>query len=1134
MFASKKIASALAATFLLSPLISCGGNASESDQAANTGTHAPSDAPSDAPVHAPLNALKNGLDNPQTVQAMNRAVGLMGQFEFSAAAEAFDQIIRQANPPSNAPAEAILDRAIAILNQSRDGAQDDAIEQLRAFLSTNPSKELALRARYAIGLCELYLGHPSAAAPNFAEVSAAHPNDAYAQYFVAQALEQSGEVAKALPAYVRAAELDPYLKSAQLGIQRCARKSGDDARAERALESFEKLAQNPRAHNAEFKYTRMGDMGLAVLPAVPTRALPKPKSGAFFAQPQEMQLDQPLEFPWSNDVAQHAASVDLNGDGLLDLVLVRAVMRPNAAGTMDASTLVLLATKNHAFHPEPDHAIARLAGALVNSILFGDIDGDGRVDAYICRTGRNLFLLQNEHGDFYDATERWNAAGPSGSCSDGALADLDHDGDLDLLLLYRDAPIELLANTGNASFRAIGEQSGLAAEQHAPISVVVGDFDYDRDADILILNQVPPHQLFLNDRLWKWTPGTAPGISADQLLDMASSAAIVEIADLPLRRAVFASAGYLRLANRVAPMKVNRAVEVGACDITGDGQTDLMVFGMDYIAMHDESGRLVQEFAVPPLAFRTQLVTLDPTRGAHLITLRNGASPLLWEPGPARGSFAAISFSGRIDPSQSMRSNISGIGTAYAARIGTQWAGGEMFRLQTGRSQSLAPVSVGIGAASQIDLLEVDWSDGVLQSELDLTAGATHALVETQRQISSCPVLFAWNGSEQRFVTDLLGVAGLGFLLEPGVYSDPRPVESFVMPIDALVAKPDGTLSISIGEPMEESCMLDGVRLRAIDLPKGWDIAPDERMAIGGAAPTSELVAWRNAWLPQGIPALAQVDLLASDIGQVDERFIGRLEGEQVIELEFATAIDAIADPWLVIDGWIEYPYCQTMFAAWQAGAKYRAPNLEARAADGSWKEVVGEWGYPAGMPRRMALPIPRSALPAGTTALRMRTNMEIYFDSVRLVAREPLPTQPLELPLARATLSSPGFAARTTGPQRQPFYDHANARPLWDCRFQRGLYTEFGNVAELLARADGAPVVFGPGEEISIEFGSAAQSPPSDTTRRYWLEVRGWCKDMDLFTRDGETIEPMPGSPVDAAATELLRKSRIRPAGGR
>jgi hypothetical protein len=38
----------------------------------------------------------------------------------------------------------------------------------------------------------------------------------------------------------------------------------------------------------------------------------------------------------------------------------------------------------------------------------------------------------------------------------------------------------------------------------------------------------------------------------------------------------------------------------------------------------------------------------------------------------------------------------------------------------------------------------------------------------------------------------------------------------------------------------------------------------------------------------------------------------------------------------------------------------------------------------------------------------------------------------------------------------------------------------------------------------------------------------------MDLFTRDGETIDPLPGTPIDAAAAELLRKSRIRPAGGR
>jgi hypothetical protein len=277
---------------------------------------------------------------------------------------------------------------------------------------------------------------------------------------------------------------------------------------------------------------------------------------------------------------------------------------------------------------------------------------------------------------------------------------------------------------------------------------------------------------------------------------------------------------------------------------------------------------------------------------------------------------------------------------------------------------------------------------------------------------------------------------------------------------------------------------------------------------------------------------LAKVDLVAPDVGPHDPRFLGRLAGEQVLELEFATDIGAIADPWLVIDGWVEYPYCQTMFAAWQAGAKYRAPSLEARGADGTWTTLVEEWGYPAGMPRRMALPIPREKLPAGVNALRMRTNMEVYFDSVRLVAREALPTAPIELKLAGAELASVGFAQRTTGPQKQPHYDDARRLPLWDCRFQFGLYTEFGDVAELVRGGDESLAVFGPGEQVTVDFrvpADVAAGVPAGTTRRYILEVRGWCKDMDLFTKDGETIEPLPG-----AKPAAMEKMRTRPMGGR
>ncbi|MFZ9880718.1 MAG: hypothetical protein ACO3QC_04885, partial [Phycisphaerales bacterium] len=116
--------------------------------------------------------------------------------------------------------------------------------------------------------------------------------------------------------------------------------------------------------------------------------------------------------------------------------------------------------------------------------------------------------------------------------------------------------------------------------------------------------------------------------------------------------------------------------------------------------------------------------------------------------------------------------------------------------------------------------------------------------------------------------------------------------------------------------------------------------------------------------------------------------------------------------------------------------------------------------------------------------------------------------------------------ARRTTGPQKQPFYDRGDLLPLWDCRFQRGLYTDLGDVRAQLSATDGEIVVFGPGEEVAFDFAAAPAPAARGTVRRYILESRGWCKDMDLFTKDGETIAPLPAG----AAAGSLR----RPMGGR
>jgi tetratricopeptide (TPR) repeat protein len=1065
-----------------------------------------------------------------TIALLNEAAGLMGKFEFEAAAAKYEAAMAlPARPP-----EAVLGRAIATLNQSREGAQDEALAMLGAFVAEAPSKELELRARYCMGLSLLYLGKPAEAAAAFVPVAEARSTDADALYFAAQALEQTGQIEKALDFYARSAERDPYLKSAELGIQRCARRLGDEARAERALGAFEKLAANPRGRSAEFKYTRMGALGLAVVPDA--RAPYAPPEGPIFADAEELAVRWPdgSSARWSRDGEQHAVVADIDRDGRLDLLIARGLAASD--GSTDARTLVLLGDGDGGFRAEPSHPIAELAGDRVQSILVGDIDSDGRADLYICRTGGNRLLLAQDDGGFEDATEAWGARGRGDLCVDGALADLDHDGDLDLFLVYRDAPNQLLSNNLDGSFRSIGADAGVASEGLAPMSVIVGDFDHDRDTDIFVLNETLPHELFLNDRLWKYTKGSVPGLSDAQTTDGAVAAAVVDLADIPLRRFVLANARYLRLPTRMETLAPAAGVRLAVADVTGDGRQNLLVLSSDRVELRDEGAGLLETLPVPEGTMRGQLVSLDALRGPSLLFLRAGKPPLVRHGGTGRGPFAAVAFSGRTDPSQSMRSNTSGIGASFAARIGGGWFGGEAFRSATGRGQSLAPVSIGTGPFDRIDYLEIEWSDGVFQTEVGLASGARHDIVETQRQISSCPVLFAWNGTEMRFVSDLLGVGGMGYMLAPGQYAESRPWEYFVLPEDALLPRADGTLSLTLAEPMEESCMLDSIRLRAIDLPDGWDIAPDERLSVGGPAPTGETVAWRVATerLPRGVDELATADLVAVEPGARDPRFLGRLAGEHVVELEFGAAIDAMRDPWLVIDGWVEYPYSQTMFAAWQAGADYRPPNLEARGADGAWVEVLPQWGYMAGMPRRMALPVPRASLPKGATALRMRMNVELYLDSVRLVEREPLPVAPVELALARASLASVGFAEWSTGPQKQPFYDRAKLLPLWDCRVQRGLYTEFGDVRELLARDDGALVVFGPGEEVAFDFAGPASAPAAGTTRRLVLETRGWCKDMDLFTQNGETVEPLPIEPVDDAARELMKRTRTRPAGGR
>jgi hypothetical protein len=378
----------------------------------------------------------------------------------------------------------------------------------------------------------------------------------------------------------------------------------------------------------------------------------------------------------------------------------------------------------------------------------------------------------------------------------------------------------------------------------------------------------------------------------------------------------------------------------------------------------------------------------------------------------------------------------------------------------------------------------------------------------------------------------------------PGAYAAADPAENFLLPAGLPVAR-DGRLALKLTEPMPELTYLDRVGLVAYDLPPGWDMTLDERLSVQGPSPSGEPVFFRRSWAPvratnergdDVTASVAAVDQQAAPVGALDYRFWGKLVEEHVLTLEFDRPLVALGDRLvLVADGWVEFPFSQTAFAAWQAGERYAAPTLEVCDAAGQWQPLLAEFGYPGGMPRQMSVPLDRDRIPPAATALRLRSNQEIYWDRLMLVRAEPCPDAVRrELVLSQAHVRESGFTPRMVGPQQLPHFDYDQRAPLAAVRDPAGYYTQFGPAGPLVTSADNALAIFGPGEEIHLEF-IAPRPCPTNGTRRFVLETVGWCKDMDLYTQHGGTVEPLPrAGAVGGVRDQLHRQLNTRYQEGR
>ena len=1110
--------------------------------------------------------------------AKHFAAGLMHQFEFKEAEFAYLQLMG-AYPASQHSRRA---HAIAILNQSEPGAQERAIALFDGMIKDWREREGGgappdLRASYGKALGLLYLGRHEDARDLFLDCARRAPLDAYAAFFAGQCLELEGRFADALEWYQRSIELDEHLRSPLLGAQRCLARLGRESEGAVLLARFVALGEDPRGKLAEFKYTRMGPLG-EVEVSVPVQP-PRPPTGPLFAEVAPM----PIEGLPSGGSASVRPAADLNGDRVVDFLLMQQA--PGAAAgpllalsgaSSDGGVRWTVAPFEWLPPPAASDAAATLAPAV---LLWADFDDDGRTDVAVSPSdGSPGFWLRHREGLRW-SRERFEQPTGTEVFRLLAAADLDHDGDVDLLATDAAGSFLLLnRRDGDATRATTWARRRLEGSVASAAGATLGDLDDDGDLDFLLLASDGPAQGWINDLLWSWRrdAGLEPiesrrPVEAVWFRDDDSGMPVVAMIEGPASSRVLS---IWRL-ERGVPRRVDAAsdaaraggtIALAAVDLAGSGRTNLLLTrtrgdGSVSLEVRDVRGGVIE--SIEPLPATASLAVPDARGPVLLLGEDDDGRPRWRDAGPGRMQSVAVWFSGRIDPSQQMRTNSSGLGTRGDARTVGAWQTRTMLPWRGGsRGQPLEPVLYGLGGATQIDWLSIDWPDGVLQSELDLRPGI-RTVVETQRQISSCPVIFAWTGERFEFVTDALGVGGLGYLagieldgdgsLRP-VHPPPRPRESVLLGGESAIAPRDGRFEIRLGEPMEEACYLDAARLVAWDLPPGWSLALDERMGIGGPAPTGEARFFRAAMTPTRATrsrvedsrlldvteAVSQVDGVAADPGAADPRFIGRTAVEWIQTFEFPRPIAGHpGDPALLIDGWVEYPYSSTSFAMWQADALPEPPSLEALdPATGRWVMLVEHYGYPAGMPRQASFPVPREALPEGSTTLRLRSTNEIYHDRVQVAWFEPCPEAVRRpSPLLAASVAESGFARRPPLPQRRPWYDYDRRLPLWDVRFQYGFYTAFGECTPLLRETDDAVAIFGGGEEVRLEFEAELPSPSPGWSRAWVLELDGWCKDMDPFTGAGETLEPLPTREATAsspARDALHERYNTRFAGGR
>lgn len=813
-----------------------------------------------------------------------------------------------------------------------------------------------------------------------------------------------------------------------------------------------------------------------------------------------------------------AAAMDVNHRGAADLLAC------NPGG------VTLLWNSNGVF--SATHTLALPAAQGAERILVGDLQNDRFDDAVLIGPNGVAALRFATNGFFEDATRFSGLAGVSGRC--GTLGDLDFTGKLGLWLADNAGALRAYTNLGYGTFRA----AKAAITAAGVTDVVIDDWNNDDLPDLILVRDGQPPLLALNVRgsglgapatPESW-PAARAAATGDFNNDLRTDIAFVTDEAITV---VFGGLREpLRLPARGRPLRGVKAV-----DYDNDGWLDILAWGDDGLRVWRNRGHLGFHETTRELALDG--AARAPIRGLAAADFDNdgdidvvywsadGGLHLLRNDGGNANGMLRLLLLGN-------RSNASGLGVKVELSAGG-W--------RALRTVQTLPAEFGVGRRAKLDAVTTRWFETKLDiTEVDIKRGETLPVFELIIPGGSCPYLYTWNGTSNRFVTDILGAAPAGLPVAPGRYISADTDEFVWLGDDQSVAARNGRWVALITEELKEALYLDTAGLLVADHPANTEAHSESRLV-----PKPPFRPAGVAALTGRRPLLHAEDLAGRDLTAALRETDGvkaspdRLLGSHYrglaetwgFTLDFGP-IDPRSPAILALTGWLRFGGGMANIAASQnPDLPFPFPTLEAEA-NGQWSPVDVTVGAPSGKTKTILVEL-TGRLPAGARRLRLKQAFEIHWDRAALfTAQTAYFGSPVEAAVnnsgssaalfhwlrpASANLHWRGYSEYLRLPWTEPLTPvYSQLRllpPYW--LTPSGWATRYGPVDALVAARDDALAIIAGGDELTLEFDPASvPAKPAGWKRDFFLFVSGWDKDADYHVAAGDLIDPLPWHGMD------------------